>query len=236
MYKYIIMRKLLLSFFASALFCVVFAQNIQLHYDLGRFAYNDEMAERPLFTSTVEMFKPDKWGSTYFFVDMDYKSDGINFSYWEIARELTFWKGPVSAHIEYNGGMFTRNAYLLGATYTYNNADFSAGYSFSTLYKNIQKQDMKKPHNFQLTGVWYLNFAKNKMCSFTGFADFWREKTAIGDYVFLSEPQFWLHLNKLKGFDDKFNLSIGTEVELTYDFAGRNGFYAIPTAAIRWNF
>ena len=38
------------------------AQNIQLHYDFGR-----NMA-----TTTVEMFKHDGGGSTYFFVDMDY--------------------------------------------------------------------------------------------------------------------------------------------------------------------
>ena len=230
------MRKLFLSFFTLALTCVVLAQNIQLHYDLGRFAYNDEMSDRPLFTSTVEMFKPDKWGSTFFFTDMDYESEGISFSYWEIARELKFWKGPLSIHLEYNGGVYVKNAYLLGSTYTYNNADFSTGYSFSAMYKNIQRHIMNKPHNFQLTGTWYLHFAKNKICTFTGFADFWREKSSAGDFVFLAEPQFWLHLNKLKGFDDKLNLSIGTEVEISNNFAGREGFYAIPTAAIRWEF
>ena len=230
------MRKILLSFFVLGFTCAVMAQNIQLHYDLGRFAYNDEMADRPLFTSTVEMFKPDTWGSTFFFVDMDYKSEGVSFSYWEIARELKLWKGPVSAHLEYNGGVYVRNAYLLGATYTFNTADFSAGYSFSGMYKKIQKQELDKPHNFQLTGTWYLHFAKDKICTFTGFADFWREKTAASDYVFLAEPQFWLNLNKLKGVGDNFNLSIGTEVELSYNFAGRDGFYAIPTAAIKWNF
>ena len=38
------------------------AQNVQLHFDLGRNAA----------TTTVEMFRPDKGGSTFFFVDMDY--------------------------------------------------------------------------------------------------------------------------------------------------------------------
>ena len=93
------MKKVLMSLFISALACVVSAQNIQLHYDAGRFVY-DDLGGRPLFTTTVEMFKVDKWGSTYFFVDMDYKSAGINFSYWELARELKFWKGPISAHLE----------------------------------------------------------------------------------------------------------------------------------------
>ena len=230
------MKKILLTFFVSALSLTGFAQNIQLHYDAGRFLYN-ELSGRPLFTTTVEMFKPDKWGSTFFFIDMDYKSGGISAAYWEIARELKFWEGPVSAHIEYNGGInYVRNAYLLGITYTYNSKDFSKGYSLSAMYKNIQKHDLDEPHNFQLTGVWYLHFAKDRICTFTGFADFWREKTSFGDYIFLAEPQFWLHLNKLKGVDENFNLSIGTEVELGYNFAARDGFYAIPTAGIRWDF
>ena len=228
------MKKKLLTIFISALATSGFAQNVQLHYDAGRFMY-DELSGRPLFTTTVEMFKTDKWGSTFFFIDMDYKSDGVASAYWEIARELKFWEGPMSAHLEYNGGIsYVPNSYLLGATYTYNSKDFSKGLSLSAMYKYIQKID--KPHNYQLTGVWYIHFAKDQICTFTGFADFWREKSSIGDYIFLSEPQFWLHLNKLKGVDDNFKLSIGTEVELGYNFAARDGFYAIPTAAIRWDF
>ena len=74
------------------------AQNVQLLYDTGR----------NCMTSTVEMFRPDSLGSTYFFVDMDY-SPKVSGAYWEISRELCFWKDtPVSwlsVHIEYNGGM-----------------------------------------------------------------------------------------------------------------------------------
>ena len=242
------MKKALLLFFIAIAVCVVNAQNIQIHYDLGRYAYNDDLQGRPLVTSTVEMFKIDKWGSTFFFVDMDYRSTGVDMAYWEIARELKFWKGPLSAHVEYNGGLnYIRNAYLLGPTYTYNSADFSKGFSFSALYKYIQKHSVEKqagdvltiteePHNFQLTGTWYLRFAKNQICTFTGFADLWREKNVAGDFIFLAEPQLWWHLNKLEGFDDAFKLSLGTEVELSNNFAARDGFYIIPTAAIRWDF
>lgn len=49
------------------------AQNIQLHYDFGGALYDKDLDGRPALTSTVEMFRVDKWGSTYFFVDMDYK-------------------------------------------------------------------------------------------------------------------------------------------------------------------
>ena len=55
------------------------AQNLQVQYDF----------ERGCVTSTVEMFRPDAGGSTYFFVDMDCAPKMIG-AYWEIARELCF--------------------------------------------------------------------------------------------------------------------------------------------------
>ena len=64
-----------------------FAQNVQLHYDLGRSLYND-LSERQSVTTTIELFKPDRWGSTYFFTDLDYESDGVMGAYWEISREF----------------------------------------------------------------------------------------------------------------------------------------------------
>lgn len=57
------------------------AQNIQFFYDAGR----------GCATSTVEMFRPDAGGSTFFFSDFDY-SPKASGAYWEIARELNFWQ------------------------------------------------------------------------------------------------------------------------------------------------
>jgi hypothetical protein len=169
---------------------------------------------------------------------MDYRSTGIAAGYWEIARELQFWQNPFSVHIEYNGGSTTsfpyQNAYLGGLAYTRNNKDFSKGFSLMALYKYIQKHD--EPHNFQLTGTWYLHFGRNGLCTFSGFADWWREKSGVGDFIFMAEPQIWLNLYKLKGIDDAFKLSIGSEVELTHDFAFHDGFFAIPTLALKWTF
>ena len=54
----------------------------------GRSLYDKDLKGRPLLTSTVEKFHPDNWGSTYFFIDMDYTSEGVASAYWEIAREL----------------------------------------------------------------------------------------------------------------------------------------------------
>ncbi|MDR1937947.1 MAG: DUF5020 family protein [Tannerellaceae bacterium] len=214
------------------------AQNVQLHYDFGSAIYSESYGTRPALTSTVEMFKPDKWGSTFFFIDMDYAGGGITGGYWEIARELQFWKNPFSIHIEYNGGLTSafplQDAYMGGASWTYNNEAFSKGFSIIAMYKYIRKHN--EPHNFQLTGTWYLNFGANGLCTFSGFADWWREKSDVGDFIFMAEPQFWINMNKIKGIDKTFNLSVGSEVELTNNFALHDGFYAIPTLAVKWTF
>ena len=75
------------------------AQNLQLHYDFGKALYRSEdrsLEYRPQLTTTVEMFRPDRWGSTFFFVDMNYGSRpgdrGVLGAYWEIYRNLRFWE------------------------------------------------------------------------------------------------------------------------------------------------
>ena len=60
------------------------AQNLQLHYDFGK--------ERKFFTATLEMFKPDTLGSTFWFVDFDFNFPGnprsMSAAYWEISRDF----------------------------------------------------------------------------------------------------------------------------------------------------
>lgn len=129
-----------------------------------------------------------------FLVDMDYTSKGVAAGYWEIARELRFWQPPFSIHVEYNGGASNsfsyNNAYLGGATYTWNNPDFTKGFTLTAMYKYIQKH--REPNNFQLTGTWYVHFVKNGLCTFSGFADWWRERTDYADgshrnFIFLAD-------------------------------------------------
>lgn len=232
------MKKLFLSIIVCMITAIAGAQNIQLHYDFGSSIYKS-LDTRPKVTTTVEMFKPDRWGSTFFFVDMDYTKEGVASAYWEISRELKFWNPPYSIHVEYDGGLnYINNAYLLGATYTWNNADFTKGFTFTPMYKYIQKNS--SPNNFQLTITWYLHFCKGKY-SFTGFADFWRERhnDVEGnrhDYVFMTEPQFWVNLNKFDKVSDDFNLSFGTEWEITSNFALMKGWHWLPTLAMKWSF
>lgn len=207
------MKKILFAIVLSVVSAVqINAQNIQLHYDFGGDLY-DELGTRPSLTTTVEMFKPDKWGSTFFFVDMDYAKNEVASAYWELARELKFWKAPISVHVEYDGGInYIKDSYLAGATYTFNNKDFTKGFSASVMYKYIHSNP--SPNNFQFTATWYLHFGQGKY-SFTGFMDFWRERHNSGNgkshlLTFLAEPQFWVNLNAFPWADDDFKLSVGT--------------------------
>ena len=39
--------------------------------------------------------------------------------------------------------------------------------------------------------------------------------------------------DRIKGVNKNFNLSVGSEVELSNNFGGRDGFYVIPKMCIR---
>ncbi len=228
-------------FLASILFpMALVAQNVQMHYDFGK--------GRNYVTTTFEMFKPDKWGNTFFFVDYDYNLDAdknVGMAYMEIARCIKLTdKLPISAQVEYNGGLLgsgnlvfpINNAFLAGLDYEWHDKEFTKFLNFKALYKNIVG---KNQASFQLTGVWNLNFYKNKL-TVSGFADFWREDNNYFDtngniipadktrFVFLTEPQIWYNITP--------NISVGSEVEVACNFGAVKGWKACPTLAAKWNF
>ena len=156
--------------------------NAQVFYDFG--------SDRKFVTLTLEMFKGDKWGSTYFFVDHDFNYDdhveGPNLAqggtYTEISRALNFWQNSkmkdFSLHVEYNGGI-TRsypinNAWLFGVEYLIHDKTYNNTLTLQALYKTIRKQHSNVP--MQLTAVWTCNDIFGvKGLKFDGFADFWWE-------------------------------------------------------------
>ena len=213
------------------------AQNLQVYYDTNR----------ECVTTTLEMFRPDAFGSTFFFVDMDYSYRAVG-AYTEIAREFCFWQGSrlnwLSVHGEFNGGLDLKNssynnAWLLGLTYSGHSKDFSKTWSLTASYKAIPGtvglNGKKQPHNFQLTGVWGINFADG-WCSFSGFVDFWREARIWQgtEYHFITEPQLWVNLNRINGWDN-VDLSVGGEVEFSNNFVTK-GFRVMPALGAKWTF
>ena len=239
------MKKILLSALLFIACLPMFAQlNVQMHYDFGKTIYGDELSNRPLFTATVENFKADKWGTTFFFIDLDFGDNTMKSVYGEIAREFKLGKTPFAAHVEYNGGLSGfgsyNDAYLAGAAWNWANKDFSKTFSLQLLYKHLANQPSSNKHSWQVTTVWGIHFAKG-LCSFSGFADLWHDNSVTGNLIFCSEPEFWFHLNALESVDDDFKLSVGAELELTKNMVwpaeGLNdNFYAIPAVGVKWTF
>ena len=234
------MKKLLILFFLFKAASSLEAQNVQLHWDMGK--------SRKFLTSTVESFKTDKYGSTFYFIDIDYGKggdkgvEGPQLAYFEIARGLKFWDNPFELHVEYNGGFGQfkatpyngaykiNDAWLFGGNYTWNTKDYSKIFTLQMMYKNIRgKNNMA----FQITEVWTIQLFKNKV-TLDGYADFWREDNIVGvgarakatNFVFQTEPQFWYNITK--------QFSVGSEIEMSANFAGHRGFMINPTIGGKW--
>ena len=240
------MKKVFLMAVASA--ALLFAQgakaqtNFQTFYDFGR----------KHFTTTLEGFHQDNWGNTFFFIDYDYNNrDGNvvvspNNTYFEIARCLNFWQdsalAPLSLQVEYNGGFGTwgnlsgapgleygafpvNSAFLVGVDWFLHSADFSNTLNLKLLYKQFVKMASNVP--LQFTAVWGCQdlFGLSGL-RFSGFVDVWCEGNKA---VVLSEPQLWFNCGT-----EHFN--IGGEVELSYNFAGMQGFHCLPCLGTKWVF
>ena len=234
------MKKQILFAMLLLMGMAVQAQDVQLHYDFGRNIYPDEEAGRQKVTMTLEQFKADKWGSWFYFVDIDFSRKFTEGAYTEISREINLGKKvPVAAHVEYNGGLNRfgsfQQAALVGAAWNGHSADFSKTYSVQLMYKRYFKsyENTRAYHSVQLTGVWGLNFAKGKG-RFSGFIDLWRGEKANGhgQLVILTEPQLWYNATS--------HFSVGTEVEISNNFIfntySDKTFFINPTLAVKWNF
>lgn len=228
--------------------------NIQELYDFNR----------GHFTTTVEMFKPDKWGSTFFFTDI-YHNNNCSFptdNYWEISRSLNFWSNSklaaLSAHVEWNGGLGYRNdinfgygvsnTWLLGVEYFLHSVDFNNTFTFQLLYRHIT-ENVNNGISYipiQLTFVWGLkNLLGVSGLTFSGYFDVWGNKQQWAgeetNWVVMGEPQLWYNIGQHFGCE---NLHLGGEVEITYNFSGaypanyldRKGLNVAPCLGLKWDF
>jgi len=220
MKKSIFLAVVLLSF-------STFAQNFQLHYDMGK--------DRKYFTSTIEMFKPDEYGATFLFVDFDFNHPGnksASLGYFEIARyiALPLPVKNISATIQYNDGTAPwgplGHVWLAGLSYPVNLGIFVL--NTDLLYR---KDYFSKGSDLQVTCSWFIPLLEGKI-SFTGFFDVWSVMnfaTDSRDFVFISEPQLWFHLGN--------HLALGGEVEISNNFIpGKTEVQLNPTVGFKWNF
>lgn len=242
--------------FATAVAALALAQaasaqtNLQTFYDFGQ--------NRGHFTTTLEGFYGDSWGNTFFFIDYDYNAKdnkGVNQapsgSYMEIARCLNFWGdsalAPFSLQVEYNGLVGVNQNFLFGVDYFLHNDDFSNTFNFKLLYKTFSS-GVTSSLPLQFTFVWGMQdiFGVQGL-RFSGFADIWGEDVVnfaeanfiTGDnvhnrkFVFISEPQIWYNVGQLFGCP---NLHVGSEIELSCNFAGYDGFKVRPCIGTKWVF
>jgi hypothetical protein len=218
--------------------------NLQTFYDFGK--------NRGHFTTTLEGFYNDNWGNTFFFIDYDYNlkdaklvTQGPSGSYMEIARCLNFWQNtplsPLSLQVEYNGLVGVNQNFLFGLDYFLHSDDFSNTFNFKLLYKTFSN-GATSDIPLQFTFVWGMqDLFGLKGLRFSGFADIWGENVINfmegadkpRKFVFISEPQLWYNIGSLFGVP---NLNIGGEVELSWNFAGYDGFYARPCIGTKWVF
>ena len=244
-------KSIIIAVAALALAQVASAQtNLQTFYDFGR--------NRGHFTTTLEGFYGDNWGNTFFLIDYDYNAkdnNGVNQapsgSYMEIARCLNFWGdtqlAPLSLQVEYNGLVGVNQNFLFGVDYFLHSDDFANTFNFKLLYKTFSN-GATSSLPLQFTFVWGMqNIFGVDGLRFSGFADIWGEDVVnfneanfiTGDnvknrkFVFISEPQIWYNVGKHFGVD---NLHVGSEVELSINFAGYDGFYARPCIGTKWVF
>ena len=232
--------------------------NLQLYYDFGSLGTACPNQRSNRVTTTLELFYPDNWGNTFAFIDMDYNihpSDPKNMpfmAYMEIARCLNFWQNSVvkdlSVQVEYNGGLGLykagtdihgygiSHAALVGLNYCLHTEDYKNIFNLELLYKYIVDPDNGVRNNvpLQFTFVWGCDdFCTAPGLRFSGFLDIWGEK--IGgqqSFRLISEPQLWYNVGRWFKCP---NLNIGTEIELSYNFAGK-GFMCNPCLGIKWCF
>lgn len=239
-------RKILLILSIICVMGSVQAQNLQLHFDPRSSLYGSDVAPINYLTATFEMYKPDKWGNTFMFVDVDFNFDKRNpgLAYTEIAREFKIGNFPLLPHIEYNGGLglvrgdnagfSIPSSYMAGFGYP-----FKLGSFFMNTYVVYKLNAFDKAsHDAQWTFTWNANFADGKL-SLAGFFDLWTESKSFTEgpeatgkkLILLSEPQIWYNVTP--------NFALGSEIELSYNFVNKfaeSKFYAIPTVATKWTF
>jgi len=210
---------------------LIFSQNLQFHYDFGKANNGSDEIIREYLTTTLEFFKTDKLGSTFFFIDLNFNKSGggPSLAYFEISRKFTLHKkSGIAFQLEYNDGTanYVKSAWLSGICYPIIIGKFKI--NASLLYKAIAGANSP---DAQLTLVWNQHLFNNKIL-FKGNFDIWTEDKSFDDgkkIVILSEPQIWYLLSE--------HFSFGSELEISKNLFTFDGdLEMMPTIALKWIF
>jgi len=215
--------------FLFALTITATAQNLQLHYNLGKANDGVEHKKIGYLTTTLEMFKTDSLGYTFFFVDMDFNApNGMSFAYTEIVRAINIPNVKfMKLELSYNGGIGApKNTWLAGPVFP-----IIIGKSYLSMSLYYRDEKFQTSGNGQFTAVWTVPFLKGK-AKFMGFLDVWTRDNFLKDnkgkmFTLLTEPQLWYSINN--------HFAVGGEVECSYNFFTFDKRMAVmPTTAVKW--
>ncbi len=230
----------------------LFAQNLQLHYDLrhsvdpGHNSQNFPTLYFEYFKSqndTTSIIKP---GSFFLKVETDMQgaNDNIGKAFIQASQTFRFWKPPIYLSLQYSGGLgvtnpvqysyYINNAISLGPGLTF---QWKGAYFSTTLYYTYNMRQ-KPSHDFLYTFYWGKGFWNYKV-EFAGDIELYTLNRNHGDdftknlhgktVSFFGEPQVWF---KIKG-----NFSMGSKSLMYYHVVtSENVFEVYPTIAARVKF
>lgn len=238
------MKRLLTIFIAASLCHAALAQA-----DL-RCVYNFA-PDSPVASAIIENWNADSWGDNYLNAGLGITLSpfGLGGGYLDYARNFNFWhKVPVlkdfSLQAEFNGRSFTGNFNaLFGVSYTVPIQKHVL--RASVLYKTFSGGAMSL-FPMQVTLLWRLyDLFGVRGLDFRGTARGWGEVNMYwygdekpkaadpGLITIVAAPQLWYAAGQFVGAG---RLSIGGEVELSYNWLGRSGFHVRPSAGIKLQF
>ena len=210
----------------------VYGQYLELNYDFGE---QTDGIKRHYFNTYIEFFKPDTYGSTFWFVDMSYDNPGnrsVSVAYWEIARyfRMPNWPTQGTLTLQYNDGVAPWGSlgqvWLAGVNYPFHIGEFDLSTDF--LYRAMNSSESP---DFQFTVAWYENYFNDKLTA-SGYLDIWSQDDAASaddkNIVILTRPQFWYNLNP--------NWGIGGGVEISKHFLPTTEWEFMPQVGIKWTF
>ncbi|MBI5059757.1 DUF5020 family protein [candidate division KSB1 bacterium] len=228
---------------AVCLPCVLFAQdknlfvNLQLHRDI----------HREVYTSTVEIFELDRYGTTFFFTDSDFGPAGEQSSYFEISRSHAMLRrsfGVLSASLQFNDGTLAGDGFAADGTQIKQiPRTWLGGASLSELkwgpavfeLQALWRQEFAADPGWQLTAVWFSPIPRTRL-ELLGYVDWNSNETNDEPTSVQAEPQLQYH---------RGHWALGSELEISRNFAGAyttdNGYsnrtwYTHPTLFLKVDF
>ena len=237
--------KVICLIFLSSISIQLYAQNVQIHYDV-RHNIDPEQNKKNYPSLSFEYFKTiDSLGSFLFKIQSDLNGDNSNVgqTFIQLSQTLKFWQPAIYLSLNYSGGLgiappsfgyYLTNAYGLGLSYPFQWK--GAWFNMNLQYRYTA---FKLPsHDVQLTlyvGKGFFNyklFIAGSLVSWTENRDQGIEYTVGLDgkkIAFFGDPQVWFRV--------KNGLSVGSRVNLYYNLIeGKKGFKIYPTTGVQYKF